>query len=57
MSLPAPSDVDRRLAELERQVRELRARVAWLEQTFAPRLDHPVDRATVREKVAYDWQA
>ncbi len=57
MSTPDPGEFDRRIAELERQVQALRARVEWLEQSLTPRLDHPVDRATVREKVAYDWQA
>ena len=56
MATPAPGEVDRRLAELERQLRALEARLAWLERNLAPRLDHPVDRSTVREKVAYDWQ-
>ncbi len=57
MSTPDPGELDRRIAELQRQVQALRARVEWLEQSLTPRLDHPVDRATVREKVAYDWQA
>lgn len=46
-----------RLARLERELRELRARVAALERAVGTSGEHPSDRSTVREKVAYDWQA
>jgi hypothetical protein len=58
MSAPAPTDLAARVADLERQLRELRARVAVLERgPLAPRKENPDDRNTVREKVSYDWQA
>jgi predicted nucleic acid-binding Zn-ribbon protein len=46
-----------RVAELEKELQELRARIAQLEKQLDPRSEHPSDRAAVREKVAYDWQA
>jgi hypothetical protein len=46
----------RRVAELERAVRELRARVQELERQLALRPEHPVDQAAVVEPVRYDWQ-
>jgi hypothetical protein len=57
VSTPAPSALAARLAELERQVRDLRVRVAVLEKGTAPRKENPDDSSTVREKVTYDWQA
>jgi hypothetical protein len=47
-----------RIATLEQQVRELRARVAALEgnRSSQVRAENPQDRDTVREKVSYDWQ-
>jgi hypothetical protein len=43
---------------LEAQVRDLLLRVATLEGILkgSPRVEHPLDRDTVREKVSYDWQ-
>jgi hypothetical protein len=46
-----------RLAQLEKDLRDLRARLAQLEKQLDPRAEHPSDRTAVREKVAYDWQA
>jgi hypothetical protein len=46
-----------RLAQLEKDLKDLRARLAALEKQVDPRSEHPSDRAAVREKVAYDWQA
>jgi hypothetical protein len=46
-----------RLAQLERELKDLRARLQVLERQLDPRSEHPSDRAAVREKVAYDWQA
>ena len=51
------ADLAERVAELERQLRELRARVAAIEKGMAPRRENPDDRSTVREKVTYDWQS
>ncbi len=57
MAAPDPSP-DARLADLEAQVRALTVRVASLEAMMrnSPRVEHPLDRDTVREKVSYDWQ-
>jgi len=52
-----PPDLIARVERLERELREVRLRMAVLEQKVDPRLEHPVDKTAVREKVAYDWQA
>ncbi|MGP8072144.1 MAG: hypothetical protein ACLPZM_03320 [Thermoplasmata archaeon] len=58
MSAPATADLAARVAALERQLRDLRARVATLEHgPILPRKENPDDRDAVREKVSYDWQA
>lgn len=57
MAGAAPESLEERLAQLERQVRELRARVAALEAATRTGVEHPGDRAVVREKATYDWQA
>jgi hypothetical protein len=49
-------DLSARLAELERELRELRARVIALERLVGSGEEHPSDQSTVRRKVAYDWQ-
>jgi len=49
-------DLSVRLAELERDLRELRARVIALERMVGSGEEHPSDQSTVRRKVAYDWQ-
>jgi hypothetical protein len=46
-----------RLAQLEKELKDLRVRLAQLEKQLDPRGEHPSDRTAVREKVAYDWQA
>jgi hypothetical protein len=50
-------DLSVRIAELERDLRELRARVIALERMVGSGEEHPSDQTTVRRKVAYDWQA
>lgn len=45
-----------RLDDLEREVRQLRARVAALERLVGNAGEHPTDKAVVREKAVYDWQ-
>ncbi|MCI4342955.1 MAG: hypothetical protein L3J92_02395 [Thermoplasmata archaeon] len=57
MALPDPA-LTARIATLEQQVRELVTRVTALEVILkgSPRVEHPLDRDTVREKVSYDWQ-
>ena len=57
MAVPS-SDLQARIAALEAQVRDLLLRVATLEGILkgSPRVEHPLYRDTVREKVSYDWQ-
>jgi hypothetical protein len=50
-------EMAQRVAELEKELQVLRARIAVLEKQLDPRSEHASDRAAVREKVAYDWQA
>ncbi|MCI4329623.1 MAG: hypothetical protein L3J80_01985 [Thermoplasmata archaeon] len=66
MASPATDPTGDRLAELERQVADLRRGLAALEGrlqqtrpggTLPPRQEHPLDRDTVQEKVVYDWQS
>ncbi len=52
----SPAPVPDRLDELERQVRDLRARIAVLERALGARDEHPADETVVRRKVTYDWQ-
>ena len=51
------SELEERLARLERQVAELRRRFDAVQRGVVVRADHPSDRFTVREKVAFDWQS
>jgi uncharacterized protein involved in exopolysaccharide biosynthesis len=58
MASPANDPSGPRLEDLERQVAELRRRLAALEARLAQSRDeHPLDRKTVNEKVVYDWQS
>ena len=52
-----PADMAAKLAQLEKDLRDLRLRLATLEQKLDPRGEHASDRTAVREKVSYDWQA
>lgn len=56
MAGPTDTALAAKIAELERELRELRARVAALERLVGAGSLHPSDQATVRQKVAYDWQ-
>jgi hypothetical protein len=48
---------DDRLAELEKQVRDLRARVVSLERLVGTTVaEHPADSVVVQKKTVYDWQ-
>ena len=55
-----PSDQDSellaRLDALEREIRQLRARVSALERLVGNAGEHSADKAVVREKAVYDWQ-
>jgi hypothetical protein len=57
MPLDDAADMAAKLAQLEKDLRELRLRLATLEKKLDPRSENPSDRSTVREKVSYDWQA
>jgi hypothetical protein len=58
MATPSPASVEARMAALEQQMQQLRARLAAVEQLLAnPPGEHPVDQSVVRKKVTYDWQA
>jgi hypothetical protein len=46
-----------RLDDLERELRQLRARVTALERRLGTTTgEHASDRSVVREKAVYDWQ-
>ncbi len=55
--MPAPPDLAARIQQLERELRELRLRVAELERRSNPRAENPDDQVAVRQKAVYDWQA
>jgi hypothetical protein len=66
MASPTNDATAARLDALERQVADLRRRLAVLEAKLAqstgggrlePREEHPLDRDTVKEKVVFDWQS
>ncbi|MCI4370309.1 MAG: hypothetical protein L3J81_03150 [Thermoplasmata archaeon] len=65
MATPTSETPGARLDALERQVADLRRRLAALEarllpttgaKPLQPREEHPLDRDTVKEKVVFDWQ-
>lgn len=45
-----------RLEALDRELKDLKARVAALERLMGSGAEHASDQTTVRKKVAYDWQ-
>jgi len=57
MSPANPPDLATRLDAVERELKELRLRVAALERMLGAGELHPADSATVQKKVVYDWQA
>ncbi|GEM_PF-502024 len=56
MSSPEASDLAARLAQVERDLKELRSRVIALERMLGAGEMHPADSSTVQRKVSYDWQ-
>jgi hypothetical protein len=56
MATTATPDLAARIAEIERELRELRIRVVALERLVGAGEEHPTDQTTVRRKVSYDWQ-
>jgi len=57
MALPDPNDLAARLSRVERELRELHARVVALERMLGAGELHPADSSTVQKKVSYDWQS
>ncbi len=57
MAVPVAPELAARIAQLEKEIRELRARVVALERLVGAGGLHDYDQATVRQKVAFDWQA
>lgn len=57
MPPPESSDLSARLSQVERELKDLRARLASLERLMGSGEEHPTDQTTVRQKVSYDWQA
>ncbi len=57
MADPTSSSLAERLDRIEKQITEMRRRLADLEKSLAARADHPGDRTAVREKVTFDWQS
>jgi uncharacterized protein involved in exopolysaccharide biosynthesis len=58
MAIPPMDPNGARLAELERQLLDVRRRLAALEARFEQsRGENPQDRKTVNEKVVFDWQS
>jgi hypothetical protein len=56
MADPPDPALRARLEDLEKDVRQLRARIAALERAIGNAGEHPADRTVVREKAVYDWQ-
>ena len=57
MATGSTSELEHRVAELERELRDVRLRLAALERLMGAGAEHPADNTTVRKKVVYDWQA
>jgi hypothetical protein len=56
MAATSSAELEARIVQLEQELKLLRARVAALERLVGAGGLHPSDQATVRQKVAYDWQ-
>ena len=56
MAAPSAVGLEARIAQLEREVVELRRRIAALERLVGKGGEHPVDRSVTQGKVTYDWQ-
>jgi len=56
MALDGDPDLLARIDSLEREIRQLKARVASLERLVGNAGEHSADRSVVREKAVYDWQ-
>jgi hypothetical protein len=56
MSASEAGDLAARLAQIERELKDLHARVVALERMLGAGDLHPADSSTVQKKVVYDWQ-
>ncbi len=56
MSPSEATDLAARLAQAERDLKELRQRVVALERMLGAGELHPGDSSSVQLKVSYDWQ-
>lgn len=56
MGASVPPDLATRLAQIERELRDLHLRVVALERMLGAGELHPQDQSTVQKKVTYDWQ-
>ena len=56
MAASATPDPEARIARLEADIKDLRARIVALERLVGAGGLHDYDQATVRRKVEYDWQ-
>jgi len=45
-----------RVDQLERRVRDLTARLAYIEARTQPRIENPLDSQAIQQKSVYDWQ-
>jgi len=57
MASPEGTDLAARLSRVERELKELHARLVALERLVGAGEMHPTDSSTVQKKVTYDWQA
>ena len=56
MAEPSNDATNDWIARVDRELKELRARVVALERLIGTSGEHAADRSTVRQKVSYDWQ-
>jgi hypothetical protein len=56
MAASSSPDLAARLAQAERELKELRLRVVALERLVGAGELHQADSSTVQKKVTYDWQ-
>ena len=54
---PGMPTLEERLEALEKRVRTLEEVVSRLSESMNTRVDHKMDRETVRERTKFDWQS
>jgi hypothetical protein len=57
MAAPSDSDLSTQIAELQKEVADLRRRLVALERLIGAASEHATDRTVVQGKVSYDWQS